>query len=354
MSARRMNDLWGRMSLALLLCALLLNGGLCQDDDAAAPSDPPRGDDVATAAPDGDPQTPIEISAPTDLPAPADPDNTDGTSATAAPDATDNGPADTDATDAPDATSAPGGDEQATQGAPVTSSDLQIIMSSELEAILSGDNPVTQAPAIVATEDPEPISVKCVSQDEVKDTPVVKIELASPTDCEAIKAVVEEEICKGREVCKIFIAQEGEMVTLSGKTVEENVGEVLQSLTEGQLKEKLGVLEATPVAKKSSNVLVAILVTGLLLAAALIAGYIWLNRRRGNGKGMRLAEDSYPVDEENQGNTLVSVAPLNPPEPQEKPSINGGEAPADGVKTQAPAATNGHSTAKTPVADTEL
>ena len=58
------------------------------------------------------------------------------------------------------------------------------------------------------------------------------------------------------------------------------------------------------------------------------------------------------MDEENQGNTLMSVAPLNPPEPQEKPSINGES--LDGVKTQVPAATNGHSTAKTPVADTEL
>lgn len=57
------------------------------------------------------------------------------------------------------------------------------------------------------------------------------------------------------------------------------------------------------------------------------------------------------ADEENQGNTLVSVAPLNPPEPQEKPSQNG-ESP-EAVKTQnPPAATNGHSATKT--ADTEL
>lgn len=57
------------------------------------------------------------------------------------------------------------------------------------------------------------------------------------------------------------------------------------------------------------------------------------------------------ADEENQGNTLVSVAPLNQPEPQEKPSLNG-ESP-EGVITQTPPATNnGHSTTKT--ADTEL
>lgn len=57
------------------------------------------------------------------------------------------------------------------------------------------------------------------------------------------------------------------------------------------------------------------------------------------------------MDQENQGNTLVSDAPLNPPpETQEKPSVNG-ESP-EGAKTQTPPPTNGHSTAKT--ADTEL
>lgn len=63
-------------------------------------------------------------------------------------------------------------------------------------------------------------------------------------------------------------------------------------------------------------------------------------------------EEAYPVDQENQGNTLVSVAPLNPPpETQEKPSINGES--TEPAKTEPPAPpTNGHSTTKT--ADTEL
>lgn len=60
------------------------------------------------------------------------------------------------------------------------------------------------------------------------------------------------------------------------------------------------------------------------------------------------AEEAYPVDEENHGNTLVSVAPLNPPEILEKPA-NGDSQEA--AKTQPPP-TNGHSTTKT--ADTEL
>ncbi|XP_056305573.1 uncharacterized protein cd34 [Danio aesculapii] len=100
----------------------------------------------------------------------------------------------------------------------------------------------------------------------------------------------------------------------------------------------------------SSAVFVSVLVTGLLLAAIIVGIYYFKCHRRTNGKGMKLAEESYMADEENQGNTLVSVAPLNQPEPQEKPSLNGESQEA--VKPQTPAATNGHSTTKT--ADTEL
>ncbi|ROL43180.1 hypothetical protein DPX16_18583, partial [Anabarilius grahami] len=101
----------------------------------------------------------------------------------------------------------------------------------------------------------------------------------------------------------------------------------------------------------SPAVFVSVLVTGLLLAAIIVGIYYFKCHRRSNGKGMKLAEESYMADEENQGNTLVSVAPLNQPEPQEKPSLNGESQEA--VKPQTPpAATNGHSTTKT--ADTEL
>ncbi|XP_016085433.1 uncharacterized protein [Sinocyclocheilus grahami] len=101
----------------------------------------------------------------------------------------------------------------------------------------------------------------------------------------------------------------------------------------------------------SPAVFVSVLVTGLLLAAIIVGIYYFKCHRQTNSKGMKLAEESYMADEENQGNTLVSVAPLNQPEPQEKPSLNGESQEA--VKAQTPpAATNGHSTTKT--ADTEL
>ncbi|XP_077075049.1 uncharacterized protein cd34 isoform X2 [Siphateles boraxobius] len=101
----------------------------------------------------------------------------------------------------------------------------------------------------------------------------------------------------------------------------------------------------------SPAVFVSVLVSGLLLAAIIVGIFYFKCHRRTNSKGMKLAEESYMADEENQGNTLVSVAPLNQPEPQEKPSLNGESQEA--VKPQTlPAATNGHSTTKT--ADTEL
>ncbi|XP_056588149.1 uncharacterized protein cd34 [Triplophysa dalaica] len=105
-------------------------------------------------------------------------------------------------------------------------------------------------------------------------------------------------------------------------------------------------------ASGSSGVFWGVLVTGLLLAAGILGAFCFKRHRNTNGKGgMKLAEESYMADEENQGNTLVSVAPLNQPEPQEKPSLNG-ESPEGLITQTPPAATNGHSTTKT--ADTEL
>ncbi|XP_028308974.1 uncharacterized protein cd34 [Gouania willdenowi] len=100
-----------------------------------------------------------------------------------------------------------------------------------------------------------------------------------------------------------------------------------------------------------SSVFVGILVSGLLAALAITIGYFKCQRRP-EKQAVRLAEEAYPVDQDNQGNTLVSVAPLNPPpETPEKPSVNGAESP-EADKTQTPPPTNGHSTAK--AADTEL
>ncbi|KAK1803395.1 hypothetical protein P4O66_020825 [Electrophorus voltai] len=102
---------------------------------------------------------------------------------------------------------------------------------------------------------------------------------------------------------------------------------------------------------KRNTVFISLLLTGLALIAGLLGWYTWKHHRRTNSKDVKLADESCVPDEENQGYTLVSVAPLKPLETQEKPSQNGESTEA--VKTQTPpAATNGHSSGKT--ADTEL
>lgn len=55
------------------------------------------------------------------------------------------------------------------------------------------------------------------------------------------------------------------------------------------------------------------------------------------------------MDEENQANTLVSVAPL-PQEPLDKPTVNRESPPENGTSPT----TNGHSASGSPVADTEM
>ncbi|KAI7794328.1 uncharacterized protein cd34 [Triplophysa rosa] len=139
-------------------------------------------------------------------------------------------------------------------------------------------------------------------------------------------------------------------VFIAGKTESRQEEETISGLNKSLTSEEPEVTNEN--ASGSSAVFVSVLVTGLLLAAMIIGAYYFKQHRKTNGKGgMKLTEESYMADEENQGNTLVSVAPLNQPEPQEKPSLNG-ESP-EGVITQTPpAATNGHSTTKT--ADTEL
>ncbi|KAF3854134.1 hypothetical protein F7725_022189 [Dissostichus mawsoni] len=183
------------------------------------------------------------------------------------------------------------------------------------------------------TEEPEttPVpkeDVVCVSKEAVEDKNSVSLKLKASSNCEDTKKKIEsvlQELCG--EDCKLEIYQ------------EDNTDEIITD-----------VEEASPRWGKSSKlVLVSLLLAGLLLAALLVAGY-YLKTHRKNSKGVRLA-DTFQVDEENQANTLVSVAPL-PQEPVDKPTTNGESPPENG--TNPGPTTNGHSATQTPVADTEM
>uniref|UniRef100_A0A3B4F586 Si:ch211-286o17.1 n=1 Tax=Pundamilia nyererei TaxID=303518 RepID=A0A3B4F586_9CICH len=183
--------------------------------------------------------------------------------------------------------------------------------------------------------------VRCVSKEVIEDRSAVSLKLKASSNCEESKVKIQsvlQELCS--EDCKLEIYQENnsDEILVSGKYVEDVTG-MANKFNNDNIKDK----EAVPRwGKNSKLVLVSLLLTGLLLAALLVAGY-YLKTHRKNSKGVRL---SFQVDEENQANTLVSVAPL-PQEPVDKPTVNGESPPENG--TNATPTTNGHSATQTTV-----
>nr|XP_019960565.1 PREDICTED: uncharacterized protein LOC109640816 [Paralichthys olivaceus] len=331
----RMNWLWRRMAGVLVLCALLLsNEVICQEDATVEPpaisdANPTSGANAATDAAAPDAVTP-DAAAP-DAAAPG---------VSAAPTAAD------------PATAA--GQDAAASGAPL-SPTIIIIAANPDSMDTSGS---TVAPSDSNNNGVAPIEVvhlmlpevKCVGKDVIPEGNAVKAVVATD-DCEATKQIILSNPagwCHSKN-CNLEIFQDGNNVLVASDDAKlKTLAEALQS---EHLKDKLGVTKIETPSSSGSSVFVGILVTGLLAALAITVGYFKC-QRRADPKGVRLAEEAYPVDPENQGNTLVSVAPLNPPpETQEKPSVNG-ESPEPAKTEPAPPPTNGHSTAKT--ADTEL
>ncbi|KAM4610139.1 uncharacterized protein cd34 [Polymixia lowei] len=347
----RMNGPWRRMALALVLGVLLFHSGVMCDDDATdAPAADPTDSPTDAGATDAADQL---ASGATPVPGGADP--ADDTAATV--------PADTAATAAPgdvsfnvgvqidQLTTPPNTDSQGGAGTSGTSGTSAA--PGVLEAL---DNKGTNAPAanpiVPETQAPRRLvvpAVTCVDEGAITEDSAIKATVTT-SDCEETKNIIQTNPAAWclLENCNLNVFQKGNELRMTSPDAQANtLAEVLQS---ENLKGPLGVSDIKTPASSGSSVFVAVLLTGLLLAAGLIGGYFLKTRRGTDAKGIRLAEETYPVDEENQGNTLVSVAPLNaPPETQEKPSVNG-EAPEE-VKTEPPPS-NGHSAAKT--ADTEL
>ncbi|XP_066521773.1 uncharacterized protein si:ch211-286o17.1 [Hoplias malabaricus] len=192
--------------------------------------------------------------------------------------------------------------------------------------------------------------VVCVPEPAVRGKDAVKLKLMNSSSCEENRAKIEsvlEHLCVGDERKLEIYQQEGsnEMI-ISGQCIQGDASGMTEKFNNDNIKDKVGVMEAEPISgKHSRTVLISILVAGLLLAAVLIAAYV-LKTHQKQTKGVRLAEESFQVDEQNQGNTLLSVAPLPPQEPFDKPTSNG-ESPES-------LPTNGHSATQTPVADTQM
>ncbi|XP_037304268.2 hematopoietic progenitor cell antigen CD34 [Pungitius pungitius] len=317
----------------MLLAASLLNAGVAaqNDDDgqqSVFPAAPGQTVPVTTKAPKPtDPQTVVTptIDSLTT--------KTTGESAAASPTATEKA------------------EQQVTETVPVQTDRREEAKAAPLPLPGRGDGP-NNKPPMVPQDD-----VVCVSKEAVKDKNGVSLKLEASSACKDTKVKIEsvrQELCG--EDCKLYIYQEddSDQILVTGKYVEEDVAGMAGKFNNDNIKDKIGVQEAAPRwGRNSKLVLVSLLLTGLLLAALLVAGY-YLKTHRRTSKGVRLAE-SFQVDEENQANTLVSVAPLpqepqEPQEPQDKPTANGEPAAENGTSP----APNGHSATQTPVADTEM
>uniref|UniRef100_A0A8D3A382 Hematopoietic progenitor cell antigen CD34 n=1 Tax=Scophthalmus maximus TaxID=52904 RepID=A0A8D3A382_SCOMX len=335
------------LAFALLLVASLLNAGvLAQEEEIVAETAPSveagahvRGDMISITTESPEPEDPQVMVLPTV--GPLNPiEKTTGAMAT--DEAGDAGNNEVSSPAAPE--------EAADEGAGYTvgvHTDKPKVAAAETPAPMPprGDGPQNR-PAPVPKDD-----VVCVSKEAVQDKNAVNLKLKASSNCEDTKLKIEsvlEELCG--EDCKLEIYQEDntDEILVSGKYVEDDVAGMANKFNNDNIKDKTDVEEAAPRwGKNSKLVLVALLLTGLLLAALLVAGYYFKSHRK-SSKGVRLAE-SFQVDEENQANTLVSVAPL-PQEPLDKPTPNG-ESPPENGTNPAPT-TNGHS--QTPVADTEM
>ncbi|KAF4079069.1 hypothetical protein AMELA_G00188910 [Ameiurus melas] len=192
-------------------------------------------------------------------------------------------------------------------------------------------------------------NVVCVDEAAVRDKNALKLKLTTNSSCEEskekIQNILEHLGCNSNEL-EIYQKNQTNEMIISGECVEGDVKGMTNKFGNDNISDKVGILHAEPVLVTHSQiVLISILITGLLLAALLIAGYI-LKTRHTEAKGACLGEELFQVDEQNQGNTLLSVAPLPPQEPVEKLTSNG-------ESLDSPP-TNGHSATQTPVVDSEM
>uniref|UniRef100_A0A4W5QBY3 Si:ch211-286o17.1 n=1 Tax=Hucho hucho TaxID=62062 RepID=A0A4W5QBY3_9TELE len=193
--------------------------------------------------------------------------------------------------------------------------------------------------------------VMCVDKEAVQDRDAVNLKLKASSSCEETRSKIEsvlEHLCG--DDCKLEVYQEDNSneILISGQCIEADAKGMAEKFNNDNIKDKIDFEEAVPRwGKKSKLVLVSLLLTGLLLAILLIVGY-YLKTHRPPPKGARLAEEGFHVYEENQANTLVSVAPLQSQEPLGKPTSNGG------FPESQPPPNNGQPATQTSVADTEM
>ncbi|CAB1459383.1 unnamed protein product [Pleuronectes platessa] len=303
-STWRMNRLWRRMAGVLVLCALLLsNEVVCQDDSTAA------AEDMSTAIPTAGADAVTDAAAP-DAAAPdaAAPDAA-ALDASAAP-------------TAPDSATAGGQDPAATVVSGGTPFPATVRATEMIPDKLDGDasgttvspadsnNGIDAAAGVSSGVKLVMPDVKCVGKEDIQESNAVRAVVVTE-NCEVSKGIIQDNPagwCKA-EPCNLNIFQDGSNMLVTSD--DAKAGTLAAALQSAGLKEKLGVTSTETPSSSGSSVFVGVLVTGLLAAIAITVGFLKC-QRRADPKGVRLAEEAYPVDQENQGNTWCLWPPSSP------------------------------------------
>lgn len=103
---------------------------------------------------------------------------------------------------------------------------------------------------------------------------------------------------------------------------------------------------------KPQTTLIALITTGLVVAALILCAYFLSNRQSWSPGSRRLDEDYAGND--SPDNTLISVATRDQPGQLDKPNLKAGNQENGTGQAVTPVATNGHSNKQHIVADTEL
>ncbi|XP_072504055.1 hematopoietic progenitor cell antigen CD34 isoform X2 [Notamacropus eugenii] len=211
--------------------------------------------------------------------------------------------------------------------------------------------------------------IKCLQIKQVQASKGICLELNETYSCEDFKKTQGDNLTKvvcepkvsesqaGTQDCTLILAQSEVnpsclFLVLDSKS---DISHMLQVMNKHKSNlEKLGIQDFQQQDIRSHQsysrkTLIALVTSGLLLAALGTAGYFLMNRRSWSPAGERLGEEPYYT--ENGGGQGYGAGPGASPDSQEKASQNRG---AQENGTSQATSSNGHSSRQHVVADTEL
>ncbi|CAI9179888.1 unnamed protein product [Rangifer tarandus platyrhynchus] len=235
------------------------------------------------------------------------------------------------------------------------------------DSLYNSTSPVTSSiktsPSFSPTQSIIKNEIKCSRVKEVKLTHSICLKLNETSSCEEFKKNNEEKLTRvlcqeeQAEVCSLLLAQSEAkpqclLLVLANSTECSSKIKLLkryQSDLREMGIEDISEEDVSSHQSSSRKTLIALLISGVLLAVLITTCYFLMNRRSWSPGGERLGEDPYYV--ENSGGQGYSSGPEASPEAQGKAIVNRG---AQENGTGQATSRNGHSARQRVVADTEL